>query len=125
MHPLTGMTTCCHASSARERTHSSTHTEHAASCCLLPANASCLPTAVTEVLHACDSEVDALIICIMCSGCSFFKALVPTLKLAEVRGLSTYLHLLDVNGNGQLELRELLVVGAAEIHFSCCVSMAI
>lgn len=39
----------------------------------------------------------------------------PTLKPADVHGLATFLHLLDVNGNGQLELRELIVVGGGGV----------
>lgn len=36
------------------------------------------------------------------------------MRLGDVRGASTYLHLLDVNGNGQLAFKELLVVGDCE-----------
>jgi hypothetical protein len=44
----------------------------------------------------------------------------PQLRVVEVRGVQTHLHLLDINGNGTLEFRELLVVSGCWVCVGGC-----
>ena len=48
--------------------------------------------------------------CLPGSHCRFLVRLAPQLKPHELRSVQTHLHLLDANGNGTIEFKEMLTV---------------
>ena len=44
------------------------------------------------------------------SSTRFLRLMLPTLKTSEIRAVLTYLHLIDLNGDGMFEFQELVYV---------------
>ena len=56
-------------------------------------------------------------------ACRFFCTLVPALKPSDLQTVLTYMHLLDLDGDGSFEFKEIICVSLNPLQFKYEVSL--